>query len=182
MSPSPCIVFSAFRSATDPRLRGWIAFRHDVHAEPRLPDIATDAHGRPRKRAGAAPGPDSGHAGIWRLLAPNSRELGRSSSVYSSFAGARAHVLELKDQVDDMVATTVTGPTAGTHGWIVTLDGVVVMTAGRWYGAASSSREAAAGTLRAFRNALVPDDPRHSAESGRRSSRVLTEAERALSW
>ena len=175
-------MFSAFRSATDPRLQGWTAFRQNVHAEPRSVATAPDAHVRPRKRAGSSPGPASSNSGIWRLVAPNSRELGRSSCVYPSFARARAHVLELKDLVDEMVTTTMTGPTAWTHGWIVAVGDVVVMTTGRWYGAASSSRAAAAGTIQAFRNARVSDDPRHSAESGRRSNRVLTEAERALSW
>jgi hypothetical protein len=124
----------------------------------------------------------SGHSGIWRLLASNSRELGRSSSVYGSFTGARAHVLELKDQCDAMVATVVTGPSAGTHGWVVTIGERIVMTAGRWYGAASASREAAAGTIEAFRVAVVAEDARHATEAGRRGSRVLSEEERAQAW
>jgi acetyl-CoA carboxylase carboxyltransferase component len=122
------------------------------------------------------------HPGIWRLLASNSRELGRSSSVYSSFVSARAHVLELRDQCDSMVVTVVTGPSAGTHGWVITVSDIVVMTAGRWYGAASASREASAGTIEAFRSAFVAADARHANDAGRRGSRVLSDEERALAW
>ncbi|MEC5150687.1 hypothetical protein [Cryobacterium sp. GrIS_2_6] len=199
MSPRPSVVFSAFRSNADPRLQGWVAFRESVQSGARGGDVArvsglartgelartgtTDrvAEGRDRSR-GLATVADSGHSGIWRLLASNSRELGRSSSVYGSFAGARAHVLELKDQCDAMVATVVTGPSGGTHGWVVTIGERIVMTAGRWYGAASASREAAAGTIEAFRVALVAEDARHATEAGRRGSRVLSEAERAQAW
>lgn len=182
MSTSPCIVFFAFRSTADPRLQGWATFRQNVQPAGPVAAVVTDAQGRPRRRAGGAPGLAAGHSGIWRLLASNSRELGRSSSVYSSFAGARAHVLDLKNVVDDMEATTVTGPTSGTHGWVITVQGVVVMTTGRWYGAESSSREASVGTIQAFRNALVTDDPRQITETGRRGRRVLTEEEKALLW
>jgi len=151
----------------------------------RIGSPAQVADGRDRSRGLATVSvalTDTGHSGIWRLLASNSRELGRSSSVYGSFTGARAHVLEIKDQCDAMVATVVTGPSAGTHGWVVTIGERVVMTAGRWYGAASASREAAAGTIEAFRVALVAEDARHATEAGRRGSRVLSEEERAQAW
>ncbi|TFB84063.1 hypothetical protein E3O44_16395 [Cryobacterium algoricola] len=223
MSPRPSVVFSAFRSNSDPRLQGWVAFRQSVQAgsragellragapartgelaragaPARAGELARDTgfaragelartgdaelvpEGRDRPR-GVATVADSGHSGIWRLLASNSRELGRSSSVYATFAGARAHVLELRDQCDAMVATVVTGPSAGTHGWVVTVGERIVMTAGRWYGAASASREAAAGTIEAFRIALVAEDARHATEAGRRGTRVLSEEERAQAW
>ncbi|MBC7443794.1 MAG: hypothetical protein H7311_14965, partial [Ramlibacter sp.] len=168
MSPSPLIVFSAFQSSADPRLHGWASFRQSVQAGARATATAPGASARPRA---TAPGTrQTGHSGIWRLLASNSRELGRSSSVYGSFATARAHVLELKATVEDMVATTMTGPVAGTHGWMISVGEVVVMTSGRWYGAGSSSREAAFGTIEAFRNANVGEDARYSQGSGRRGN------------
>ncbi|TFB99952.1 hypothetical protein [Cryobacterium mannosilyticum] len=179
MSPSPLIVFSAFESTADPRLQGWATFRQSVQTGSFATATAPEAPARPRARA---PGVPTGHSGIWRLLAPNSRELGRSSSVYGSFSGARAHVLELKTVVEDMVATTVTGPVAGTHGWMIAVGGVVVMTSGRWYGAGSSSREAAFGTIEAFRKAVVAEDARYSPGPGRRGNMVLTEEERASLW
>ncbi|MCI4659426.1 hypothetical protein [Cryobacterium zhongshanensis] len=217
MSPRPSVVFSAFRSNSDPRLQGWVAFRQSVQAGSRTgellragaparagelardtgfaragelartgdAELVPEGRDRPRGVATVATVADSGHSGhsgIWRLLASNSRELGRSSSVYATFAGARAHVLELRDQCDAMVATVVTGPSAGTHGWVVTVGERIVMTAGRWYGAASASREAAAGTIEAFRIALVAEDARHATEAGRRGTRVLSEEERAQAW
>ncbi|TFC83242.1 hypothetical protein E3T23_02365 [Cryobacterium cheniae] len=179
MSPNPSIVFSAFKSAADPRLHGWVAFRESVQnvATPVRAVAIPDGH-----RAGPAVTGVPRHSGIWRLLASNSRELGRSSSVYVTFSSARAHVLELKGQCDSMVATVVTGPRAGTHGWVISVDGVVVMTAGRWYGAASTSREASAGTIEAFQSAIVAADARHATEAGQRGKRVLSDEERALSW
>jgi len=226
VSPRPSVVFSAFRSNSDPRLQGWVAFRQSVQAGSRAgellragapartgelaragaparagelardtgfaragelartgdAELVPEGRDRPRGVATVADSGHSGHSGIWRLLASNSRELGRSSSVYATFAGARAHVLELRDQCDAMVATVVTGPSAGTHGWVVTVGERIVMTAGRWYGAASASREAAAGTIEAFRIALVAEDARHATEAGRRGTRVLSEEERAQAW
>ena len=179
MSPSPSIVFSAFESAADPRLHGWVAFRESVQnvGTPVRAVAVRDGH-----RAGPLLTGAPRHSGIWRLLASNRRELGRSSSVYATFSSARAHVLELKGQCDSMVATVVTGPKAGTHGWVISVGDVVVMTAGRWYGGASTSREASAGTIEAFHSALVGVDARHATEAGQRGNRVLSDEERALSW
>lgn len=179
MSPSSSIDFIAFRSTADPRLHGWVAFRESVQA------VVTPIKAvvvRDRNRAGPALAGVPGQSGIWRLLASNSRELGRSSSIYGTFSSARAHVLELKDQCDSMVATVVTGPRAGTHGWVISVGDVVVMTAGRWYGGASTSREASAGTIQAFRSATVRADARHATETGQRGNRVLSDEERAVSW
>lgn len=201
MPSSSSIVFSAFRSTTDLRLLGWAAFRENVRAGALAGAVAGSPPGSPAESPTgilaravmmpaqsrlSRPGRDGStlaraHSGIWRVLAPNSRELARSSSVYGSFAGARAHVLELKDLVDDMVAFPVTGPTAGTHGWIVRLGETIVMTSGRWYGGTSSSRDAAAGAIHAFRSAVVAEGARPCVEAGRRS-RALTDEEETLSW
>ncbi|WP_167726490.1 hypothetical protein [Cryobacterium sp. TMT3-29-2] len=156
-----------------------MAFRESVQ---NLPAPVRAVEVRDGHRAGPALTGLPGHSGIWRLLASNSRELGRSSSVYGTFSTARAHVLELKGQCDSMVTTVVTGPRAGTHGWVISVGGVVVMTAGRWYGAASASREASAGTIEAFHTAIVAADARHATESGQRGNRVLSDEERALAW
>ncbi|KFF59445.1 hypothetical protein JF66_11185 [Cryobacterium sp. MLB-32] len=196
-------MFSAFRSTTDLRLIGWAAFRENVRAGALAGAVAGSPAGN---LAGSMAGPSGpavaeaqsrgsrpgrpardgstlarAHSGIWRVLASNNRELGRSASVYGSFAGARAHVLELKDLVDDMVAETVTGPTAGAHGWIVRVGDRVVMTSGRWYGGPSSSREASVGAILAFRTAIVAEGARPSAEGGRRS-RAESDDEKSLSW
>jgi len=173
VSTSASVVFSAFNSASDPRLQGWLTFRSQLQSD----DAA------PERRVATARNAWSVRSGIWRLLASNSRELGRSSSVYTSFAAARAHVLALQAGVDDMVATTVTGPSSGTHGWVVTVDDVAVMTSGRWYGTTSTTRDACAGALAAFRGALVTAGPRLMVEPGaRRPRRPATDAELTGAW
>ncbi|TFC80907.1 hypothetical protein E3T26_06665 [Cryobacterium sp. TMT1-21] len=173
MSASPIFVFSAFRSFSDPRLQGWVALREHLRAGAELADAreATMQPRLPRAAGAAASAALAGESGIWRLLAPNNRELGRSSSVYGSFTAARTHVLALQAVVEDMVVTCVTGPSSGTHGWFVTVGDVPVMTSGRWYGAASSSREACNGALGAFPAAIVTEDPRPSADPGVRLTR-----------
>jgi len=173
VSTSARVVFSVFNSATDPRLQGWLSLRG--HLEP--DNFATerpvrsprrgDARGETAAETSRAP-----QSGIWRLLATNGRELGRSSSVYGAFAVARAHVLDLQSEVDRMVATTVTGPTAGTHGWVMSVDTVPVMTSGRWYATTSTTREACAGAREAFRSALVPADARQLVQPGARRPRA----------
>ena len=184
MSTSASVVFSAFSSASDPRLQGWVSFRAHLQAD--QPTAERLARAPRRDEARAEAGSDDGwsaRSGIWRLLASNSRELGRSSSVYSSFAAARAHVLALQARVDRMVATTVTGPSSGTHGWVVTVDDVAVMTSGRWYGTTSTTRDACAGALTAFRSALVMADARLMVEPGaRRPRRPSNDAELAGAW
>lgn len=193
MPPSPVIVFSAFRSLFDPRLQGWAKFREHLQDSARVAEVVSqgisegisEAHRARQDRSGASLSGPTGvpaQSGIWRLLAANNREIGRSSSLYSSFARARAHVLQLQARVGDLTVTSVNGPTAGTHGWYIALDGVAVMTSGRWYGAAASSLEAAAGTIEAFRHAVVAADAHHLAGSGRRGHRVLTDEEKALAW
>ena len=184
MSTSASVVFSAFTSSADPRLQGWLSFRGHLQAD----DVATIRTPRPPRRGDsrgetATDGAWSSRSGIWRLLASNSRELGRSSSVYATFGLARAHVIELQAGVDRMIATTVTGPTSGTHGWVVTVDDVAVMTSGRWYGTTSTTRDACAGALAAFRSALVTQDPRQMVEPGaRRPRRTSGDTELAGSW
>ncbi|POH62442.1 hypothetical protein C3B61_16445 [Cryobacterium zongtaii] len=77
----------------------------------------------------------------------------------------------------------VTGPVSGTHGWVVTVDNVAVMTSGRWYGTTSASRDACAGALAALRSAVVTADPRRMVEPGaRRSRRPRGDAELAGVW
>jgi hypothetical protein len=184
VSTSASVVFSAFASAADPRLQGWLSLRGhlqvDAVATARPPRAAPRGDSRGQT---ATDGVAWARPGIWRLLASNSRELGRSSSVYPTFGLARAHVIDLQAGVDRMVATTVTGPTSGTHGWVVTVDDVAVMTSGRWYGTTSTTRDACAGALAALRTALVTDDPRRLvAPGGRRPRRSAGDPETTGSW
>ncbi|WP_133160345.1 hypothetical protein [Cryobacterium zongtaii] len=184
MSTSASVIFCAFSSAADPRLQGWLSFREHLQSgEVGLARIVPVPRRGGARGTSATDGSWSAHSGIWRLLASNSRELGRSSSVYSSFATARAHVLALQLGVDRMAMRAVTGPVSGTHGWVVTVDNVAVMTSGRWYGTTSASRDACAGALAALRSAVVTADPRRMVEPGaRRSRRPRGDAELAGVW
>jgi predicted phage tail protein len=119
---------------------------------------------------------------VWRLLASNNRELGRSAQTYNSFDAARAHVLQLQEQADALVVTAVPGTSAGTHGWLATIDDTAVMTTGRWYGATSSSLEAAAGTIAALRAAFVTICPRGAEAAGRRAGRDVKNPEPGSLW
>ncbi len=96
-----------------------------------------------------------GACGIWRILASNNRELGRSARAYTSFESARTHVLRLRAGLDDLSVTSVTGGKPGMHGWYMSSRASAVITCGRWYGAAASSAEASAATISALRDAVV---------------------------
>ena len=184
MSTSASVVFCAFTSAADPRLLGWLSLRGHLQSdEVAVARVPPAARRGAQRGAVATDGSWAAQSGIWRLLASNSRELGRSSSVYSSFALARAHVLALQLGVDRMAVTIVTGPESGTHGWVASLDDVAVMTSGRWYGTTSASRDACAGALTALRGAVVTIDPRRLGEPGaRRPRRPRDDAELAGAW
>ncbi|TAJ49541.1 MAG: hypothetical protein EPO52_04540 [Herbiconiux sp.] len=134
MSPTPRVVFWSFASASDPMRESWNRFRDAVVTTATAPKIVS-----------ADP------AGIWRLLAVNNRELGRSAHLYPDPAAARAHIVRLRARLDELVITPVSGPKPGSRGWYMTLDNRIVLTCGRWYGAAASSSEAAA----ACRDALA---------------------------
>ncbi|MBM7472208.1 hypothetical protein [Subtercola frigoramans] len=193
MSASPCIVFSAFRTNSEPMIRAWSAFRQQVKvgekttatntaaqntAEPTRAQLTLSEPPATRTPSTAAPS----QSGIWRLLASNNREVARSSYLYTSFVAARGHVLYLQQSVDDMQITIVNGPTAGTHGWFASIDSSAVMTCARWYGASASSLEAAVTTLAALRSATVTDDPRRTATPGQRNRPLTSTPSRSAAW
>lgn len=172
MPTLPTILFSAFQSGADPQRQSWARFREQLST--RSPSTATarasGLHGRP---PAPAPVATSGHdeSGIWRLLAPNNRELGRSSFLYGTFSAAREHVLQLRGS-DGLVVTTVPGPLAEVFGWFVSFRGTPVMTCTRWYGSAAASMEAGRAALAAFGLAVVGDAPLRATSSGRRTTRA----------
>lgn len=182
MSASPCILFVAFPQGEEAPLHGWSRFRELVQtgggdfAQSRGSETATVEPGADPQQFGTA------RAGIWRMIASNNRELARSSFLYDSFVKAQSHILHLKENTAGMVVTVVTGPTAGTHGWYVSIDGTPVMTCGRWFRTAPSCHAAAEGTIEAFRLAVVADDPRRAVLAGRRWSRPGTAAQGAVPW
>ncbi len=164
MGENSRVVFSSFRSDGDPMLDAWRRFRDAVAP------------------SASAARPTPGRSGVWRILATNNRELCRAAHVYPSFDAARAHVLQLRDRVDDLVVTAVAGPKPGTRGWFISHRGVVVITCGRWYGAAASSSEAAAASLEALAEAAVSTEARDVTSPGRRAAGERPVRADALVW
>lgn len=180
MSATPRIVFSMFRSSTDPMFLAWARFLHAVEAgarrsanvaavtvAPGTPAGPLEAvrRAQPVARAVSATAP----CGVWRVLAPNNRELARSARAYTSFASARAHVTALRASAGELGVVTVSGDRVGMSGWYVTRNGLPVLTCGRWYGASASGAAAALAALEALGDAVVEDAPRRL-EPPRRAS------------
>ncbi len=140
MSSVPVMVFAAFASETDPRFVGWDTMRRQLQGKA---SVASELPHLPP------------HAGIWRLLAPNNRELARSARLYSGEAAAAEHFLELQSEADRFEVIPAHGPVATALGWLAVLDGRVVMTSARWYEGQASSRSAAAGALAALAEARL---------------------------
>ena len=104
---------------------------------------------------------------LWRLLATNNRELGRSFLLYRRYETARAHVEQLQRDPAALSIELVRGPHNGSRGWAIMADDVPVITCSRWYSSISAGSLAAAGALEAFRTAVVTDNPDRSDPSGR---------------
>jgi len=170
VSALPGFVFSAFDSVRDKQFVGWAAFRESIQAAKRLDGVALPV------RQPSRPEP-TGPLGIWRLLASNNRELGRSGRAYPSFESARDDVLRLQRIVDELVVVGVRGAVSSQFGWVATLDDVPVITSGRWFGASSTSLHSAATTLAVFETAYVADEVwvgSHSVGRGARRGLVAT--------
>jgi hypothetical protein len=137
------IVFSSFTSAADPMPRAWSRFRDQlITTDQRLVERLAD--------------PETGPVCVWRLLASNNRELGRSAVLYRSFDEARDAVFEARLGRRVVEVRSVHGPNAGTHGWFAhEPDAPPLMTCGRWYGAHAASVDAAEHSIEAFHNAAV---------------------------
>lgn len=137
----------------------WARFLRSVESAARYSERASvDERGSAEVLTRPAAGPvASGACGIWRILASNNRELGRSARAYTSFESARSHVMRLRAGISDLNVTSVTGGRPGMHGWYMAGRSSVVITCGRWYGAAASSAEASLATIDALRDAVVSD-------------------------
>lgn len=154
------IVFSSFTSAADPMPRAWSRFRDQL--------TATDEHHVERFAD-----PLSGPVCVWRLLASNNRELGRSAALFRSFDEAREAVFDLRRARPAFEIRSVHGPNAGTHGWFASEPGSApVMTCGRWYGAHAASLDAAQHSIDAFHLAdVLAEGHRRLSPDRRRSVR-----------
>ena len=148
--------FTEFVTSDDPMLLAWARFRGTLAAGP--------TRALPTARP---PQPQTPNSGLWRLLATNNRELGRSFLLYHRFDAARAHVMHLQSDPDSLTIEHVPGPTNGSRGWLIVAAGAPVMTCSRWYSSLSTGAVAAAGALEAFRTAVLTDSPDRSDASGR---------------
>jgi hypothetical protein len=110
MPTSPRVVFAAFGSNDEPMLHSWIRFRDLVEAADALGPRRRPVPRASIRSSDAIGTQKSAKTGVWRVLASNNRELGRSSQTYASFDIARAHVVALQANVDDLVVTPVVGP------------------------------------------------------------------------
>lgn len=160
-------MFSAFQSTKDQRFIGWATFRDSINAGTRIDQAVADARRTPRA-AGAV---DFPRFGIWRLLASNNRELGRSAAAYPSFEAARGDVVRLQNRINDVVIVGVRGTTSSQYGWLATLDNVPVITSGRWFGASSTALHSAVTTLAAFETATVSEEVWPGGRAGERAGK-----------
>jgi hypothetical protein len=165
MSAAPSLVYLAFAVRDDRRFRGWSAFRDALDAGipvgATVPVVARRVSDRSSASVrGAAPGVvELSDVGIWRLLASNNRELARGWTAHTSFDEARDDVARLQSSVAALEVAVVRGETASQNGWVATLDGVPVISCGRWFGAASTSMHSARTALAEFAVADFPAAP-----------------------
>jgi hypothetical protein len=162
MSATPRIVFSTFRSSADPMFLAWTRFLQTVEGAARrtgsvvVSRPGTSAAAAPPRRAPMAHAVVAdGACGVWRILASNNRELGRSARAYTSYAAARQHVISLRAGIDGLRLTTVSGERTGMHGWYLSQGRQPVITCGRWYGAAASGTTAAFAAIDALGEAEI---------------------------
>ena len=158
------VLFMAFPSAESAGLEAWRAFRDLI------------SRGMAAKNESLEPVrpamPRGGEIGIWRLLASNNREVGRSANLYGSFEAARAVVVSLQEQSDGFEVVTFHGPSSGMHGWLVSHAGIPVLTCARWYETASISLEVSGVALAALRRATVTETPWQAAAAVREARRA----------
>ncbi|SFR82584.1 hypothetical protein SAMN05428970_2632 [Agromyces sp. CF514] len=175
------VTFTAFDSVDDPMLAAWGRFRFQLleSTEPPVADLRAEVRRAPASvSVVAAHGRTSdAQAGLWRLLASNNRELGRSSLLYGTHAAARNHVLRLQAASDDLKVVAVGGPVNASHGWVVSLADRPVMTCSRWYSSTSTSIASAIGALAALRTAVLSEDVDRSAPSRRFSRRATVRSD-----
>ena len=136
-------------------LLAWARFRSTLAEPPRVP---------PKTSPAQAPNQQSS---LWRLLATNNRELGRSFLLYHRFEEARAHIQQLQARPDSLTIEHLPGLSHDLRGWIIMAADAPVMTCSRWYSSLSTGAEAASRALEALRTAVLADSPDRSDASGR---------------
>lgn len=158
------VIFDTFRSVRDPRLAAWLLFRSYL-----LPELAASQlalMGSPIAESGLAP---IGVFGVWRLLATNNRELARCATVFASPAVAIDAARVEQPRADQMQVSTVRGPVATKHAWVLRRGDRPIATAARWYESAGEAAAAGRAAVAVFQSADVVEGVSIGSASGRRS-------------
>ncbi|MFH8249526.1 hypothetical protein ACH3VR_04065 [Microbacterium sp. B2969] len=127
---APSVVFAHFGASTDRALLAWRRASRAVF----------EAH------AGAAPDESAGEqAGrvYWQLVAPNHREMARSTLLHASESDARAHAATLVRRASGLTCHTFVAPAVRSIGWYLVDDDAPVVMGARWYESRTVAREAA---------------------------------------
>ena len=164
MAGQPTILFASFRAPHDPLRTSWLQFLARLQGVP----IGTPPVDRPT-------------GGIWRLLASNNRELGRSAASYESFAFAREHVHRLREAAEQLQSAVVAVEDE-LFGWYVQDRDGIAMTCVKWYPSAGLALTAAKSAQSALANAQVTSTVLRATNSGRRTSRVPAGVEAGEAW
>ncbi|WP_167040798.1 hypothetical protein [Salinibacterium sp. ZJ454] len=149
------MAFTEFLVPDDPMRLAWARFRSTLAGPPRVLHKTSPTQ---------TPNPQST---LWRLLATNNRELGRSFLLYHSFEAARAHIQQVQARPDSLKIEHMPALNNGLRGWIIMAADAPVMTCSRWYSSLSTGAEAASRALEALRTAELADSPDRSDASGR---------------
>ncbi|MBA8816752.1 hypothetical protein FHX48_001845 [Microbacterium halimionae] len=129
------ITFATFRGLDERKLDSWCLAANTVRAAHEVASVL-DAYERATI-----------DATYWRLHALNSRELGRSVRLYSGREQAFAHVAEIRDRRDELVAHAYPYSAARrTIGWYLTLDAEPVVMSARSYESAKVAMRVASAT------------------------------------
>jgi len=120
MTVGPRIVFTRFVSGDSPKLQPWIShLKRTLRSNPRYATPVLD-------------GLESG-AVVWQLASGNSRQLGRSARIFSSFEGASADAERTIARAADLDTVLVSEHLRGVYGWYAAADGEPLVTSARWY-------------------------------------------------
>lgn len=98
---------------------------------------------------------------VWHLTSANHRTIARSAGIHSSFESAYETVLDVRRNLDRVVARSVSAQLA--YGWYGTLDTALVITCARLYSTVRDARDSLRDTLGAFETAPIEDAPRQLA-------------------
>lgn len=157
------VIFDTFRSARDPRLSAWLLFRSYL-----LPELAVTQLALTEAAPPAIVAP-IGVFGVWRLLATNNRELARCATVFPSPTAAVEAARSAQVWAGEMSVTTVRGPVATKHAWLLRRGDRPVATAARWYESAGEAMGAGRSAVSVLTTAEVVEGVSIGTASGRRS-------------